>query len=177
MTTTNKTEANTNPNFRQTISIQVENEFGVLGRVISLFSQRGYNIESLCVAPTIDAQTSRITLVTIGSEQVVDQIVKQLEKMIAVRNVANLSQTKHVDRELALIKVAATAEERRHILEIVEIFRAKVVDVSEHSLTVEVAGDYGKVQAIQKLLDPFGIIEMARSGNVSLRRGKNHDIL
>lgn len=158
-------------NRNHTISVLVENEFGVLTRVAGLFSGRGFNIESLSVAPTCDPSTSRITLVTTGDDRIVEQIIKQLRKLIPVIRVTNLMELEHVDREMVLIKVSANDDNRRQVLEIVEIFRAKIVDVQPDSLVVEATGDEGKISAILGMLAPVGIQEIARSGKVSLARG------
>jgi len=154
-----------------TISVIVENEFGVLTRVAGLFSGRGFNIESLAVAPTQDPTTSRITLVTSGDKQIIEQIIKQLRKLVPVIRVTDLMELEHVDREMALIKVVAPPEKRAQVLDIVKIFRAKIVDVNVDSLVVEATGDEGKLTAIINMLAAVGIREIARSGKVSLARG------
>jgi acetolactate synthase-1/3 small subunit len=152
------------------ISIWVENEFGVLSRVASLFSARGYNIESLCVAPTIDSTMSRIILVTQGSDAVIEQIIKQLRKLIPVIKVVDLSQDPHVERELLLVKVNAVGEGRAEAIRIAEIFRGKVVDASSDSFVIEVTGDEEKIQAFLELVKPLGIKDLARSGVVAIAR-------
>lgn len=154
-----------------TISVLVENEFGVLTRVAGLFSGRGFNIESLSVAQTLDPSTSRITLVTSGDERIIEQIIKQLRKLIPVIKVTDLMEVQHVDREMALIKISASGDVRSQVLEIVNIFRAKIVDVHPDCLVVEATGDEGKINAIIAMLAPIGIREIARSGKVSLARG------
>lgn len=156
---------------RHTISVLVENEFGVLSRVSGLFSGRGFNIESLCVAETLDPQTSRMTIVTSGNEQILEQIKKQLHKLINVIKVIDHQETDSLERELALIKVTAEAESRAEILRIVDIFRAKVVDVTQKSYTVEITGDESKVAAIIEMLRPLGIKELVRTGKVAMGRG------
>src|SRR5215470_11035385 len=142
---------------RHTISVLVENEFGVLARVAGLFSGRAFNIESLTVAETLDPSISRITLVTRGDDQVLDQITKQLNKLISVVKVIDFTPTKHVERELALIKVTADEKTRAEVMHIVDIFRGKVIDVSPQAYLIEVTGDEDKISAILELLAPLGI--------------------
>jgi acetolactate synthase-1/3 small subunit len=156
---------------RHTISVLVENEFGVLARVAGLFSGRGFNIESLSVAETLDPTVSRITMVTRGDDRVVAQIEKQLNKLIPVIRVADFTDIPHVEREMALVKVAASPATRAEIMSIVDIFRGKVVDVSTTSYIVEVTGDEGKIQALLDLLRPLGIREIVRTGKVAMHRG------
>ena len=147
-------------------SILVDNEPGVLSRISGLFSGRGFNIESLCVAETTDPEVSRITLVTTGDPPIIEQI----EKLINVIKVHDLTDTKYVQREMALIKVVAKPEHRAEILRTVDIFRCKVVDVGRDHYTVEVTGDEGKINAILSLLKPIGIKEIARTGVIALFR-------
>jgi len=156
---------------RHTISVLVENEFGVLSRVSGLFSGRGFNIESLCVAETTDPQTSRMTIVTSGNEKILEQIEKQLNKLINVIKVVDHSDSQSVERELVLIKVSAEPDTRAEILRIVDIFRGKVVDVSPKTYTVEVTGSEGKIGAIIEMLKPLGIKEIARTGKIAMGRG------
>ena len=156
---------------RHTISVLVENEFGVLARVAGLFSGRGFNIESLTVAETLDPTVSRITLVTCGDDQVVEQIGKQLNKLICVIRVGDFTETEHVERELVLIKVAADATTRGELANIVDIFRAKIIDVSRESYVVEITGAEDKVSALIELLKPLGILEIVRTGKVAMYRG------
>ena len=156
---------------RHTISILVENEFGVLARVAGLFSGRGYNIESLSVAETLDPTVSRITLVTRGDDQVLAQVERQLEKLVPVIKVTDFTDTPHVERELVLIKVAADDKTRSELLNIVDIFRAKIVDVSRRCYVVEVVGAEEKVNALVELLKPIGIMEIVRTGKVAMFRG------
>ena len=151
-------------------SILVDNEPGVLSRISGLFSGRGFNIESLCVAETIDPLVSRITLVTKGEPPIFEQIEKQLYKLINVIKVHDLTEKKYVQREMALIKVAAKPEHRAEILRIVDIFRCKVVDVGLEHYTIEVTGDEGKMDAILNLLKPVGIKEIAKTGIIALFR-------
>ncbi len=157
---------------KHTISLLVDNEPGVLSRVVGLFSGRGFNIESLCVAETMDSQVSRITLVTRGDDAIAEQIKKQLNKLINVVKLYDLTRTECVQREMALVKVKAKAEHRAEILRIVDIFRCKVVDVSPTHYTVEVTGTADKLSAILGLLKPMGIQEIARTGAIALARDK-----
>jgi len=157
---------------RHTISILVENKFGVLARVAGLFSARGFNIESLAVAETMDPTVSRMTIVTLGNEQVIEQITKQLNKLVDVIKVSNLSGENFIDREMVLIKVAAQESTRAEVLRIVDIFRGKVVDVSPGSYVIEVTGDEEKIGAILGLLQPLGIREVVRTGKVAMARGQ-----
>jgi acetolactate synthase-1/3 small subunit len=152
----------------------VENQPGVLSRVAGLFSGRGFNIESLTVAETLDPQVSRITLVTTGDETIMEQIVKQLNKLVNVIKVIDFREVQFVDREMALIKVRAEAQTRAEVLRIVDIFRGKVVDVSPHFFTIEVTGDEGKIQAILDLLAQLGIAEVVRTGRVAIARSKKN---
>jgi acetolactate synthase-1/3 small subunit len=157
---------------KHTISLLVDNEPGVLARVAGLFSGRGFNIESLCVAETLDPFVSRITLVTRGDDAVAEQIKKQLNKLINVIKLYDLTGTEYVDREMALIKVKAKADHRAEVLRIVDIFRCKVVDVSPTHYTIEVTGTADKLKAILSLLKPMGIQEIARTGAIALAREK-----
>ncbi len=156
---------------KHTLSVLVENEFGVLSRVAGLFSARGFNIESLCVAETLDPTLSLMTIVTRGDEMIMEQITKQLNKLINVIKVTDLSARKFVDRELILIKMKATKTNRAEILRISDIFRGKVVDVSHKTLTIEATGDEGKLAAMIELLKPLGIKEIARTGKIAMLRG------
>ncbi len=155
---------------RCVLSLLVDNEPGVLSRVVGLFSGRGYNIENLCVAETIDPKISRITLVTHGDDLILEQIKKQLNKLINVLKVHTLTGTDYVEREMALIKVSAKAQHRAEILRIVDIFRCKVVDVGAEHYTIEVTGNKGKLDAILSLLKPIGIKEIAKTGAIALFR-------
>jgi len=151
-------------------SLLVENQPGVLARIAGLFSARGYNIESLCVAPTIDPEISRVSLVTTGDEFILEQIKKQLNKLINVVKVYDYTQVPYIQRDLALVKVRAKPENRAEILRIVDIFRSRVVDVSPDYYTVEITGDEDKIEAFLRLLRPMGIKEIARTGPVALAR-------
>ncbi|WP_123290559.1 acetolactate synthase small subunit [Desulfosoma caldarium] len=159
---------------RHTIGVLVENQPGVLSRVAGLFSGRGFNIESLTVAETNEPGLSRITLVTMGDQHILEQIIKQLNKLINVIKVYDFRDTEFVEREMALIKVRAEQHTRAEVLRIVDIFRAKVVDVSPHFYTIEVTGDDGKIQAILELLGQIGVVEVARTGKAALARAKKH---
>ncbi|MEA2059648.1 MAG: acetolactate synthase small subunit [Thermodesulfobacteriota bacterium] len=155
------------------LSILVDNEPGVLSRIAGLFSGRGYNIESLSVAPTTRPGLSRITMVTKGDEPIVEQVKKQLNKLINVITVTDLTDQKYVMRELALIKVNAKPDQRAEILRIVDIFRCRVVDVGLNHYTIEVSGDEGKLKAFMHILAPMGILEVARTGAIALARENN----
>ncbi|KGK97747.1 acetolactate synthase [Methanococcoides methylutens] len=156
---------------KHTLAVLVENKYGVLTRVAGLFSRRGFNIDSLAVGITEDPTISRMTIVVRGDEHVLEQVTKQLNKLIEVIRVTDLGADESVERELALIKVNTDASNRAEIIQIVDIFRARIIDVASKSVTVEVTGDSNKIKAIQTLLKPFGIKEMARTGKVALTRG------
>lgn len=156
---------------RHTISVLVENEFGVLARVAGLFSGRGFNIESLSVAETLDPTVSRITLVTRGDDSVLEQIEKQLNKLISVIKVTDFTETEHVERELVLMKVAADERTRGEVVNIVDIFRGRIIDVSRKSYVIEVTGTEDKISALIELLKPIGIKEVVRTGKVAMFRG------
>jgi acetolactate synthase-1/3 small subunit len=157
---------------RHILSILVDNQAGVLSRIAGLFSSRGFNIESLCVAETTDPLISRIVLVTVGDMYIVEQIKKQLNKLINVIKVMDFTGTKFVQREMALIKVRAKPEQRAEILRIVDIFRSRVVDVSAEYFTIEVTGVGDKVAAFLRLLKPFDIKEIVKTGAIALAREK-----
>jgi acetolactate synthase I/III small subunit len=156
---------------QHTFAVLVENKFGVLGRITGLFSARGFNIESLSVAVTEDPTVSRITLVTEGDEKILEQVNKQLNRLIDVIKVTDLSEESHVDRELVLIKVHAEAESRAEVLRLADIFRAKIVDVTSKTYILEVTGDEGKIRALIELLKPLGIKEVVRTGKIAIARG------
>ena len=156
---------------RHVITLLVENEFGVLARIAGLFSGRGFNIESLSVAETMEPAVSTMTLVTRGDDQIIEQVMKQLNKLINVIKVVDLTEKDFVEREMVLVKVSATAETREEILRVVEIFRGKVIDVGGKTYTIEVTGDEGKINAILALLRPLGIKELVRTGHVAMIRG------
>ncbi|MBM4333928.1 MAG: acetolactate synthase small subunit [Deltaproteobacteria bacterium] len=157
---------------RHVISVLVDNEPGVLSRISGLFSGRGFNIESLNVAETLDSSISRMTLVTRGNDQIIEQIIKQLNKLVNVIKVLDLTGSDYVEREMALIKVTAEATSRAEVLRMVDIFRGRVVDVSLKSYTLEITGDEKKIQAAIDLLTPIGIMEIVRTGKVAIARAK-----
>ena len=152
------------------LSILVDNQPGVLSRVAGLFSGRGYNIDSLSVAETIEPNVSRMTIVTKANESVIEQIEKQLNKLINVIKLFDFTGTEYVERQMALIKVAAKPDRRAEILRIVDIFRCKVVDVAPEHYTIEATGDEDKIEAILNLLKPMGIKEIAKTGSIALCR-------
>lgn len=157
---------------RHTVSVLVRNEFGVLSRVVGMFSGRGYNIESLNVAPTLDPSVSNMTIVTEGADETIEQITKQLHKLIDVISVKDfVSQKEFVGRELAMLKVAPTPESRAEVLRIVEIFRGKIVDVSPKAFVIEVTGGQDKVDAMSRLLEPLGLQQVVRTGPLAVTRG------
>lgn len=156
---------------KHTISILVENEFGVLSRVSSLFSGRGFNIDSLTVAPTNEEGLSRMTIVTRGDDKILEQINKQLNKLIDVLKVIDFSDESGIEREMALIKVTAEDQDRAEVLRIVDIFRAKIIDVTPKSYTIEATGSPQKLDAILDLLRPLGLKELVRTGTVAIGRG------
>ena len=156
---------------KHTISVLVENKFGVLSRVAGLFSARGYNIESLSVGETLDPSVSRMTIVVTGDEFVIEQVMKQLHKLIDVIKVNDLTDDSHVERELVLIRVNAEPQHRAEILRTADIFRAKVVDVTPVSFVLEATGDEGKLEALLELLRPMGVQEVVRTGKVAISRG------
>jgi acetolactate synthase I/III small subunit len=155
---------------KHTIAVLVENKFGVLSRVAGLFSARGYNIESLSVGETLDPTVSRMTLVVRGDAFIIEQVIKQLHKLIDVIKVTDLSEEDHVEREMLLLKVNAEPTARAEILRVADIFRAKVVDVTPTTYSLEVTGEEGKIEAIIDLLRPFGIQEIVRTGKVAIAR-------
>ena len=157
---------------RHIISVLVENEAGALSRIAGLFSARGYNIESLTVAPTEDASMSRMTIVTTGSEDVVEQITKQLNKLIEVVKVIDLSEAEHIERELMLIKVRAGQKEREDMKRMADIFRGRILDVSEKSYTIELTGTTDKLDAFLETLDRGSILETVRTGVCGIGRGE-----
>jgi acetolactate synthase-1/3 small subunit len=152
------------------ISALVENKAGVLARVAGLFSARGYNIESLSVAPTLDPTASMITIVTAGDDQIIEQIIKQLNKVVEVLKVVDLTELQYVERESALIKINAKPEYRDEAMRICEIFRAKIVDSTPQTYTIEITGDADKIGAMLNLLKPLGIKELVRTGRVAIAR-------
>jgi len=155
---------------RHTISVLVENKFGVLTRVAGLFSGRGYNIDTLNVGPTHDPVLSRMTIVTTGDEATLEQIVKQLNKLPNVIKVQNFSEGEYVDRELVLVKVGVDSKSRAEVMQITDIFRAKIVDMQPKSLTIEITGNDSKVEKFLDLMNTFGVLELTRTGQVALPR-------
>jgi acetolactate synthase I/III small subunit len=157
---------------KHTLSILVENKPGVLTRITGLFARRGFNIDTLAVGPTDDDSISRITLTLDGAVHPIDQVTKQLHKLINVLKIRDLEPNETLSRELALFKVNADGTARAEVMQICEIFRAKVVDVTKRSVVVEVTGTWEKVDAFERLVRPFGLIEMARTGEIAIARGR-----
>jgi acetolactate synthase-1/3 small subunit len=157
---------------KHVISIVVENKPGVLARVSALFARRGYNIESLAVGETEDINVSRITLVVAGDEAILEQITKQLNKLIDVVKVIDFTQSSYVDRELLMVRVHVANSTRQEIMQLINIFRARIIDVAEDSMILELTGNEGKTQAFIDLLRKFGIKEMVRTGKIALLRGE-----
>jgi len=157
---------------RHTISVLVENKFGVLSRVSGLFSGRGYNIESLSVGETIDPTVSLMTIVTTGDDQIIEQITKQLNKLIDVIKVIDFWDIEHVEREMVLVKVAPKKEDRLEVLKLAEIFRGRIIDSGPTTYTIEITGDEGKISAFIEIIKPFGIKEFVRTGKVAIAREK-----
>ncbi len=158
---------------RHILSILVENEAGALSRVAGLFSARGYNIETLTVAPTEDSTLSRMTIVTTGSDEIVEQITKQLNKLVDVVKVVDLSEGKHIERELMLVKVRAAGKDREEIKRTADIFRGRIIDVSSRTVTIELTGTADKVEGFEAMVRPFGLVEMVRTGEIAIARGKS----
>lgn len=156
---------------RHVISLLIENESGALSRVSGLFSARGYNIESLTVAPTEDFSMSRMTIVTSGSDDIIEQITKQLNKLIEVVKVVDISEAAHIERELMLVKARATGKDREEIKRTADIFRARIIDVTDASYVVELTGNQGKLDAFISAIDPALILETVRSGVCGVGRG------
>jgi acetolactate synthase-1/3 small subunit len=156
---------------KHTLAVLVENRPGVLTRIAGLFARRGYNIESLAVGETEDATVSRMTIVVEGDDRVIEQVTKQLHKLVDVIKLTDVSEDEYVDRELVLIKVKADVHTRAEIMQIVDIFRARIVDIGKDSLIIEATGDSGKIKAIESSLKPFGIKELVRTGKIAMVRG------
>ena len=156
---------------KHTISVLVENKFGVLARVAGMFSAKGYNIESLSVGETTEPEVSRMTIIVSGDEMIVEQIIKQLRRLIDIIKVSDLTDRMYIEREMVLLKVNAEPASRSELLNIVDIFRGKIVDVSLKEFTVELTGEEGKINAFITMLTPFGIKEIARTGKVAMLRG------
>ena len=155
---------------RHTISVLVENKFGVLTRVAGLFSGRGYNIDTLNVGPTQEPSVSRMTIITHGDEATLEQIIKQLNKLPDVLKVQNFGEGEYVDRELVLVKVTVDSQSRAEVMQITDIFRAKIVDVQPKSLTIEVTGNESKVDKFVDLMQAFGVTELTRTGKIAVSR-------
>jgi acetolactate synthase-1/3 small subunit len=155
---------------RHTISVLVENKFGALTRIAGLFSGRGFNIDTLNVAPTQDASASRMTIVTRGDDATLDQIVKQLNKLVDIISVKDFREDEYIDRELALVKVTVNSKTRSEVMQVTDIFRAKIVNVQPKTVTVEITGDESKVEKFIELMQPFGIVDLTRTGKVAMAR-------
>jgi acetolactate synthase-1/3 small subunit len=155
---------------RHILSVLVENKFGVLTRVTGLFSGRGFNIDTLNVAPTHDPNTSRMTIVVVGDDKVLDQVVKQLNRLVDVIEIHDFQRGEYVDRELILVKVKVNKSSRAEIMQICDIFRAKIVDVQSKNMSIEITGDGGKIEKFIALMDNFGITDIVRTGRVALPR-------
>ncbi|MGR6837536.1 acetolactate synthase small subunit [Syntrophomonas erecta] len=156
---------------KHTLSVTVENKPGVLTRVTTLFRRRGYNIDSLAVGATENPSISRMTIVVEGDDRVIEQVTKQLYKLVDVIKVVDITGQRYVERELVLVKVKADNNIRAEIVQIVDIFRARIVDIGRNSLIIEATGDSGKIDAIEDSLKPFGIIELVRTGKIAMVRG------
>ncbi len=159
---------------RHTLAVLVENQPGVLARVAGLFSRRGYNIESLTVGQTQDPTISRMTIVVDGDDRVIEQVTKQLDKLVEVIEIHDITEKEHVDRELVLIKVNAEPQVRSEIMQIVDIFRARIVDIGQRTLIIEGTGDEDKIRALERSLKPFGILELVRTGKIAMVRGPKY---
>src|ERR687895_1532182 len=155
------------------LSILVENKPGVLARIAGLFARRGFNIETLAVGPTDDPTTSRITLTVDGALHPIDQVTKQLHKLVNVIKIRDLEPDETVARELAVFKVSADGESRAEIMQFTDIFRGKVIDISKRSVTVEITGTDDKIEAFERMVRPFGLIEMVRTGEIAISRGRS----
>ncbi len=154
------------------ISVLVENKFGVLARVSGLFSGRGFNIDSLAVGPTLDPSMSMMTIVTQGDDRIIEQMTKQLNKLIDIIKVVDLTENEYVEREAVLIRISARGEDRAEALRIVDIFRARILDTTPTTYTIEMMGDVNKTEAMINLLRPLGIKEVVRSGRIAIMRGE-----
>jgi acetolactate synthase I/III small subunit len=156
---------------RHTISVLVENKFGVLARISTLFAARGFNIDSLAVGETENADISRMTIIVRGDDKILEQVEKQLNKLVDVIKVTDFKEAKHLERDLALIKVKADKSSRSEIIQLAKVFRAKIVDVSADSLILEMTGDEEKILALINVVRPFGIKEVCRTGIIAMARG------
>ena len=155
---------------RHTISVLVENKFGVLTRIAGMFSGRGFNIDTLSVAPTLDASKSRMTLVVRGDDRTVDQVVKLLNKLIEVIEITDFREGEYVDRELLMMRVGVDSSSRAELMQICDIFRAKIIDVQHKNVSIEITGNGSKIEKFLKLMEPFGITDLTRTGQVALAR-------
>lgn len=158
---------------KHTLSILTENKPGVLSRIAGLFARRGFNIDTLTVGPTDDPEISRFTITIDGAEHPIDQVTKQLHKLINVLKIRDLEPDETVSRELALFKISADGVQRAEVMQICEIFRGKVVDVTRRSLTAEVTGTTEKIEAFERMVRPFGLVEMMRTGEIAIARGRS----
>ena len=158
---------------KHVLSILVENKPGVLTRIAGLFARRGFNIDTLAVGPTADESVSRITLTLDGAVHPIDQVTKQLHKLVNVLKIRDLEPEETLARELALFKISADGVSRAEVMQICEIFRANIVDVTKRSVVVEVTGTFDKIEAFERLVRPFGLIEMARTGEIAISRGRS----
>jgi len=161
---------------KHTLTVTVENRPGVLTRVATLFRRRGYNIESLAVGETENSNISRMTIVVAGDDKIIEQVTKQLYKLVDVIKVVDITEERSVERELILIKVKAAQNVRAEVVQMVEIFRARIVDIGKDTLIIEATGDSGKIEAIEDSLKPFGILELVRTGKIAMVRGPGHNI-
>ena len=155
---------------RHTISVLVENKFGVLTRIAGMFSGRGFNIDTLSVAPTLDATKSRMTLVVRGDDRVVDQVVKLLNKLVEVIEIQDFREGEYVDRELVMMRVGVDSATRAELMQICDIFRAKIIDVQHKNVSIEITGNESKIEKFLRLMDQFGITDLTRTGKVALAR-------
>ncbi len=158
---------------RHTISILVENKFGVLTRVAGMFSGRGFNIDTLNVGPTLDSSASRMTIVVRGDDKVLEQVTKQLEKLVDVIDVQDFRDEEYVDRELVLLRVKANSKTRAEVMQICDIFRAKIIDVQPDNLAIEITGTEGKITKFLTLMETFGVSDLTRTGKVALSRSSD----
>ena len=155
---------------RHTISVLVENKFGVLTRIAGMFSGRGFNIDTLNVGPTLDPSTSRMTIVVRGDDTVLDQVVKQLNKLVEIIEIQDFREGEYVDRELMLVRVCVDSKTRAEIMQICDIFRAKIIDVQHRNISIEITGNESKIDKFLMLMEPFGVRDLTRTGRVALAR-------
>jgi acetolactate synthase-1/3 small subunit len=155
---------------RHTLSVLVENKFGVLTRIAGIFSGRGFNIDTLNVGPTLDPSTSRMTIVVRGDDSVLDQVTKQLRKLVDVIELQDFQEDQSVDRELVLLRVSVNPQSRAEVMQLCDIFRAKIIDVQRHNISIEVTGDESKISKFIFLMEPFGISDLTRTGKIALAR-------